>query len=324
MSKQLDGKTCQACHAYLFEDDDIVVCPECGAPYHRECYEKAGKCLLEQFHGTELEYDKTEKRRREAEEEGARPEESGAVCPHCGRTTHEKADFCPYCGKSMNGGASSADAGMPGVGGGVPMYGFVPYDPCGGVPKNTVIEDDVTAVEAAAFVGPRSPRYVKRFAENRKVSWNWAAFLCPPAWFAYRKLYSLAAATFAALLAAIICMVPVYSEFLAAVGNAPADATDIYAIVADALSKAPVSAMLLSNLSALIMTATSVLSGLFGDRAYRTRVITRVKSLKEAFQGENLYQYLAQKGSVNFWLFALILIFWFNSSTFIELLCTLF
>ena len=35
MSKQLDGKTCQACHAYLFEDDDIVVCPECGAPVYR-------------------------------------------------------------------------------------------------------------------------------------------------------------------------------------------------------------------------------------------------------------------------------------------------
>ena len=32
------GCKCASCHKVLKEGDDIVICPECGAPYHRECY----------------------------------------------------------------------------------------------------------------------------------------------------------------------------------------------------------------------------------------------------------------------------------------------
>ena len=30
--------------------DDIVVCPECGAPYHRACYQEKGQCIFEELH----------------------------------------------------------------------------------------------------------------------------------------------------------------------------------------------------------------------------------------------------------------------------------
>ncbi len=29
------GCKCASCHKVLKEGDDIVICPECGAPYHR-------------------------------------------------------------------------------------------------------------------------------------------------------------------------------------------------------------------------------------------------------------------------------------------------
>ena len=34
------GETCPVCNKVFQEDDDIVVCPDCGTPHHRKCYLK--------------------------------------------------------------------------------------------------------------------------------------------------------------------------------------------------------------------------------------------------------------------------------------------
>ena len=44
---------CPVCHAKFFEEDDIVICPECGAPHHKACYKSIGRCAHEDTHGTE-------------------------------------------------------------------------------------------------------------------------------------------------------------------------------------------------------------------------------------------------------------------------------
>ena len=60
MSLDTKNQKCAVCSAYLFDEDDVVYCPVCGAPHHRECYLSIGKCGLEEFHGTEKEYKKPE------------------------------------------------------------------------------------------------------------------------------------------------------------------------------------------------------------------------------------------------------------------------
>ena len=47
------GLECPVCKNTFKEADDIVVCPECGAPYHRTCYQKEGHCIYEDKHGTD-------------------------------------------------------------------------------------------------------------------------------------------------------------------------------------------------------------------------------------------------------------------------------
>ena len=37
------GCPCEGCGRPLTLKEDIVVCPDCGAPYHRTCYEKLGR-----------------------------------------------------------------------------------------------------------------------------------------------------------------------------------------------------------------------------------------------------------------------------------------
>ncbi len=51
MHENFIGEKCPVCGSRFFEEDDIVVCPECGTPYHRECYRHCGKCVYEEKHG---------------------------------------------------------------------------------------------------------------------------------------------------------------------------------------------------------------------------------------------------------------------------------
>jgi hypothetical protein len=39
------GQECPACCEKFAEGDDVVVCPDCGAPHHRLCYAENGECI---------------------------------------------------------------------------------------------------------------------------------------------------------------------------------------------------------------------------------------------------------------------------------------
>ena len=44
------GEKCPVCGKNFHADDDVVVCPICGTPHHRECYENLGHCFNEEKH----------------------------------------------------------------------------------------------------------------------------------------------------------------------------------------------------------------------------------------------------------------------------------
>ena len=50
------NRHCVACGLEFGENDDVVCCPVCGAPHHRECYKKTNECALHSLHGTEEQY----------------------------------------------------------------------------------------------------------------------------------------------------------------------------------------------------------------------------------------------------------------------------
>lgn len=43
---------CPVCNKQFTKDDDIVTCPECGTPHHRECYMLSGHCVNQGLHAT--------------------------------------------------------------------------------------------------------------------------------------------------------------------------------------------------------------------------------------------------------------------------------
>ena len=44
------GAKCEYCKKIFTSTDDVVVCPDCGTPYHRECYIEAGECINYELH----------------------------------------------------------------------------------------------------------------------------------------------------------------------------------------------------------------------------------------------------------------------------------
>lgn len=87
------GEFCPYCSTELLENDDIVVCPECGTPYHRDCYLAADRCIHEAEHGS-----------FEWKPAGdSRPDEEQVHCPACKAINPKEADFCARCGSRLSG-----------------------------------------------------------------------------------------------------------------------------------------------------------------------------------------------------------------------------
>ncbi len=186
---------CEVCGSEFGNNDDIVVCPVCGTPHHRDCWMKTGKCVNEEKHENGFVWTAPEKEIEDAE---AQAKESVSenddpvhiVCPNCGAECPPNSLVCHDCGEKF--GLSTALLGA--------QQGFtidndyflrgVDADPNDNI-------DGVSARDAATYIQMRSSRYIPKFirmsAENKKLSWNWAAFFLSPLWFFYRKLYKAGA-----------------------------------------------------------------------------------------------------------------------------------
>lgn len=189
------GCKCPVCQQPFTEQDDVVVCPECGAPHHRECWAKNGGCGLAQYHGPGFEY------RRE--EEGPRPIRNGRPatgeeksCPSCGAKNPSANLFCENCGTPLAGPAGA----RPGTGAGPGMNGMPsgPFTP-GGVPDAFSLSgvspeqtfDDIPARDWAAYLGRSAPFYLLAFSRMErtklKLSFSFSGFLFAPVYLLYRR-----------------------------------------------------------------------------------------------------------------------------------------
>ena len=75
------GNHCPVCEQAFTDEDDIVVCPDCGTPYHRACWQKVGACMHKSEHAAGFEWQP---------EFGPEAEKATqeATCPNCG--THNQ------------------------------------------------------------------------------------------------------------------------------------------------------------------------------------------------------------------------------------------
>jgi hypothetical protein len=207
------GIKCPVCGKAFTANDDIVVCPKCGAPYHRDCYAQAGKCVFSDKHGTPDAWTPSK-----AEPTPDNSDSNTKRCPRCGTANSQTAIFCEHCGLFLSTNQPEQQ-GFPQSGapyGGFPPNGIpfdpnqpgnnapggfpdapIPFivDPMGGVNPNEPI-DHIPAGEVAKLVQSNTQYFLPafmnlvRFNRNR---FNFSAFLFSGGWMLYRKQYKLGA-----------------------------------------------------------------------------------------------------------------------------------
>lgn len=277
MSMNISGEKCSVCQAYLFEDDDIVYCPECGAPHHRECYNSLGHCGLEQFHGTDGQYRRPEPKAQEKAEEPIEEQPKAVngnevVCSMCGKTYDRDNNACTNCG-------------APNI---AKMGGrFIQIDLLGGVPADMDLGDGVTANEAKMFVATNTQRYIPKFADfklGKKASWNWAAFLFPCAWFASRKMYSKGILTGVLQIAFTMFVLPLNQAISFLDFSGAKNYAQSIGIIMQNLDKVGTVAIVAALVSSIFALILRIVCAIFADYSYRNRVISAVTEIKKSIE----------------------------------------
>lgn len=278
MGIDFKGKKCVVCNAYLFSDDDVVVCPTCGAPHHRECYNGLGHCGLEELHGTENEYKDIKIEENEQTDQNEQTEEN--VCSLCKRPLLDDADFCPFCGTPKHNSASFSGA-----------QNLFKVD------INQEIEDGVTLKEVLPIVAVNQLRYFPSFIKKGKISWNWAAFLIPHAWFGFRKMYSLSWAFSIGFVISSLLSMPFNMALMALPGfNDISGSAALGRFAVENVHLIDNIALVLSAVGFFLRIALMVIGGVLGDKIYKKHI---VKTAKEIRKNDNKETALRKKGGIS-------------------------
>ena len=188
------GLKCISCGEAFKEDDNIVVCPECGTPYHRECYKKNGECINHELHEKKGSFS--------AAAERAKSIGTSIKCQSCGTDNPPLSIFCEHCGKPIIVGADRVGEEplhRDDNDGRAPDFSFdtfiINYEDkmCGINPDEDF--DGVKTSELADFVGNNTYYFLPVFKlmkdRKRKATFNLPAMIFTTEYFAYRKMWGM-------------------------------------------------------------------------------------------------------------------------------------
>ncbi len=153
------GNKCPVCNKAFNPEEDIVVCPLCGTPHHRECYKQNGECANAERHNEGYRWEPEKPQSEPA------PEKAAPTPP-------------PFTGGTIPNSREAAST----------VFWANQQSPFAAYPKELC--EGVETEEAAEFLGMNAFKYLQNFfyEKSGKKTFNWAAFLFMPYWFFYRKM----------------------------------------------------------------------------------------------------------------------------------------
>lgn len=186
------GEKCPVCGEIFTDDDDIVVCPECGTPHHRSCYITENRCANEEYHSTGRKWERT-----------VHKKPLYKVCPVCNFPNRVTDSNCQRCGAEINdisvvsmnenepekvedniqaAFSSEQEAFLDPI----KYLGLDPNEDMGGASMQEVTD----------FVGPSTIYYLPKFKrmkdDGTKPSFNFFSLIFPTLYFANRKMWGWA------------------------------------------------------------------------------------------------------------------------------------
>lgn len=170
-----ENQKCPVCGVAFKSGDDIVTCPECGTPHHRQCYEKIGKCANASLHSTGFVYKRAQEPDTENQQQANQQQINQQQNPY----------FIPPHGSSVQGGAQQNQNGYTHI----PMnFGNQQGEKAGFVFKNDDKIDGVLLSDIITVIGANFLKFISKFKKNKKMNWNWSAFIFGPYYLFFRKM----------------------------------------------------------------------------------------------------------------------------------------
>ncbi len=294
---------CVGCGKEFTLDDDIVVCPICGAPHHRSCWQEEGHCHYEVAHGTDLQWHPKEEN---TEPESPKPETEEndsstytipgpmivVQCPHCGKPNQGQphVSFCKHCGGEIPPVPVNPTSSLFG-------NAFAPTQPID--PQEPI--DTATVGKLSRIVLHRRDYYIPRFKKlknqgTQTISWNWSSFFLTTYWFAYRKCYLWAIFSSLIELITLIMIAPMGNQISSFLANQ--EVSSYYQAMQLLIANVSFSqsVILLSQGALLILFLRSILFGLFGNLIYKKECLKRAEKLDSLSKEEAAHKVFKMSG----------------------------
>lgn len=201
------GQSCFVCQKPFEPEDDVVVCPECGTPYHRACWQHYGHCINVHLHENGESWKPVEIPLPESETAS-----ETRRCPRCGTENPVHQAFCGHCGMILeeNGQQQTAQQNQQ-------TWQQSAQDICCGLDPNEDYEGE-RLEDLANFVRTNTIYYVpvfKKFRETgSKLTMNLISAVFPHLYFASRKMWGM---TF--LIISVLLLLDLPSELYSFVTN---------------------------------------------------------------------------------------------------------
>ena len=270
------GCPCEGCGKPLTLKDDIVVCPDCGAPYHRTCYEKLGRCIHSPAHAAGYEwhfpYQDAELR----------------TCPSCGERTLRSEETCRCCGAALPPETEADEqlndrkAAQDEQHGGFDYERFYrqyeqqTMDPLhrnlqAAFGKDELI-DGIPSSDWMTYIGTAAPAYLNDYSrmqlQHTKISLSFSALLFGPFYFFYRKAWKPA---FAFLAAELLLFVPTLLQMMQITGSSLS------------LGLSDSTYVVLGRVVSLASFALMLVRGMFAKWFYRKSAAEHIRRIRAEF-----------------------------------------
>ncbi len=282
------GEKCPVCNKEFKEDDQIVVCPECGTPYHKSCYKQIGNCLYENSHGKYF-YKPTLEIKKEAIQEDenvkkkqAEKEKKQIKCPYCSELNDEKNKICSNCGMPLD----------------VSPEMFI-FNTEKIIKEETIF--GINIKDWFSYLGSGALSYLVKFKAIEKnkhsfMNFNLSAFFFNELYFFYRKMYL--AGTIFLLIRMLISVIFLPTNII----KMMLDSTNSYNFIVEQLMAFINKNPQIINYIDFGYFILAVIMGFSATSIYKAISVKKIKSINRQMYANDVdYRYaLAKKGSVNY------------------------
>ena len=256
---RFENKLCPVCRKRFGKDDEIVVCPECGTPHHRACWNSLNHCGVEEFHG--MNYVWNGRLPDEDEPVKSETEEFAEHVMNVAQSVKE-AENDPHHAEYPNIHPNNTEN---------QIFNMID-DPIidelvKSIQNNEKGADGVSMRELAAFSATSVWHYARAFGafrdgKKRKVFFNFCSGFFAPLFQFYRKMDWLG------ILTTILMVVPTIAAIKLA-GGAAVQVSDNA-----------------SNMLLLVNIVIEALWCLFGDYIYYRHAVKRILKIRANYEGD--------------------------------------